>query len=76
MFMCAVCHSKDSQEDTVEMVLKVDGRHVRVDGVPATVCRRCGESEFSAEAAERVRLLVRGNGQPTKTVPMYVYDYA
>ena len=76
MFMCVVCHSKESREELVERVFKVDGRHVRIDGVPATVCRRCGERSYSAEATERMRLLVRKHGKATRTVPLYVYDYA
>ena len=76
MFRCVVCHGDDSREELVEEVFKVDGRYLRVDGVPATVCRRCGELSFSRETTERVRLLVHGSTKAARTVAMPVYEFA
>ncbi len=36
-----------------------DGPYVRVTGVPALVCERCGEQEFSEEVVIRLQKLVR-----------------
>ena len=47
-----------------------------VHDIPATVCSRCGEESFSSETAERVRLLVNGDGQPNRTVDMDVFEFA
>ena len=76
MFRCIVCHGKESRQEEVEMVVKVNGRHVKVEGVPATVCRRCGEPSFSAETTERTRLLVHGQGKAARTDPLPVYEFA
>ena len=76
MFKCVVCHGADSQEELVDEVFEVDGRYLRVDGVPSTVCRRCGERSFSRETTERVRLLVHGSARAARTVAMPVYEFA
>ena len=60
----------------MEDVFKVDGRYVRVDGVPATVCCRCGERSFTSETTEKVRQLVHGQTPASKSVAMQVYEYA
>ena len=76
MFVCAVCGADDSREELADEVFTVDGRHFLVEGVPCTVCARCGEQSFSREAAERVRLMLRGEGRPTRSVSMQVYAFA
>lgn len=75
-FACVVCGAEDCRTEFVEEVFKVDGRYVLVGGVPSTVCSRCGESSFSREAVERVRLLVHGQSPAVKSVTMQVYEYA
>ena len=47
MFTCGVCHGNEGHGEFVEEVFRVDGRYVLVDGVPSTVCQRCGERSFS-----------------------------
>ena len=76
MFTCAVCNAKESRDELVEDVFRVDGRYVLVEGVPAVVCARCGEQSFSRETAERVRLMVHGEAEATTSVPMQVFDFA
>ncbi len=76
MFKCVVCHGADSREELVDEVFEVDGRYLRVDGVPSTVCRRCGERSFSRQTTERVRLLVHGSASAARTVAMPVYEFA
>ena len=76
MFTCIVCNAGESLTESVEEVLKVDGRYVLVDGVPSTVCRRCGERSFSRETTEKVRLLVHGQAKASKSIPMQVYEFA
>ena len=74
--VCNVCNAEESHIEFVEEVFKVDGRYILVDGVPSTVCRRCGERSFSRETTERVRLMVHGQAGATKSVSMQVYEYA
>ena len=76
MFKCPVCGCSDSRKELVKDVFQVDGRYVLVHDVPATVCSRCGEESVSSETAERVRLLVNGDGQPKRTVEMEVFEFA
>ena len=76
MFTCMVCHAEASREELVDEVFKVDGQYVLVGGVPSTVCSRCGERSFSRETTEKVRLMVHGEAQATKSVPMRVYEFA
>ena len=75
MFVCAVCGADDSHEEIADEVFNVDGRHFLVKGVPCTVCSRCGEQSFSRETAERVRLMLRGEAEPTRSVSMQVYEF-
>ncbi len=78
MSECLVCHGKRMQEELVDKVFNADGRYVLVTGIPATVCRDCGERSFSREATERVRLLAHDppKGPYAKSVPMQVYEFA
>lgn len=76
MFKCAICHGEESREEAVEAVFKVNGRYVQVEGVPATVCRQCGEPSFSRETAEKMRLLVHAPAKTARTKRMRVYQFA
>ena len=76
MFECPVCGCLDSRIELVKDVFQVEGRYVLVHDIPATVCSRCGEESFSSETAERIRLLVNGDGQPSRTVDMDVFEFA
>ena len=76
MFLCVVCHGEDGRDEVVEEVFKVDGQYVLVGGLPAVVCKRCGDRSFSRETTEKVRQLVHGEGKAAKSVPMRVYEFA
>ena len=76
MFMCSVCGAGDSREELVEEVFRIDGKYVLVSRVPATVCARCGDESFSRETTERIRLMVHGRSEPTKSVTLKVFEFA
>ena len=76
MFVCAVCGADDSREGIVDEVFNINGRHFLVEGVPCTVCARCGEQSFNRATAERVRLMLHGEGNPTRSISMQVYKFA
>ena len=76
MYACAVCHADNSREEIVDQVLDLDGRHVLISGVPATVCGTCGERSFSPDTAEKVRLLVNAPTPPGDTVTIDRYRFA
>ena len=73
MFRCHVCGNTTAKSDFVSEVFVIDGRRVLVENIPAQICERCGEATFSRETTERVRRLVHGEGQPSKTVPLDVF---
>ena len=76
VYMCVVCHGKESRGKLVEEVFREDGRYELVCNVPSTVCQRCGERSFSRETTEKVRKLVHGEAKAAKSVPMQVYEFA
>ena len=65
---CTICGSDESQDKLVDEIFLIDGKYVLVDGIPAKVCPRCGDETFSREIAQRIRLLVRGEATPTKSI--------
>ena len=74
---CATCGSSDeSQDKLVDEIFLIDGKYVLVDGIPAKVCPRCGDETFSRQTAERIRLLVRGEARPTKSIAVDVFEFA
>ena len=75
MFKCPVCSSEKATVSPVELYLKADGRNIRFDGVPATVCDRCGERSYSAEAVDRLQSLAHDEAAAARTEPLYVYAY-
>ncbi|MBI3371060.1 MAG: type II toxin-antitoxin system MqsA family antitoxin [Betaproteobacteria bacterium] len=75
-YRCRVCGGEAARNEFVDEVLEVDGRRVLVEHIPALVCARCGEATFMRETTERIRLLVHGRGQPTRTVPLEVFELA
>ncbi|MBI3795336.1 MAG: type II toxin-antitoxin system MqsA family antitoxin [Nitrospinae bacterium] len=76
MFKCHVCGGNSAKTEFVSEVFKMDDRRVLVEHIPALVCDRCGESTFSRETTERIRLLVHGSARPVKTVPLEVFALA
>ena len=76
MFTCSVCGAGDRREELVEEVFRIDGKYVLVDRIPATVCVRCGEESFSRETTERIRLMVHGRTEPTKSIVLKVFEFA
>jgi HTH-type transcriptional regulator/antitoxin MqsA len=73
MFSCHVCGNTTPKSDFLSEVFTIDGRRVLVEHIPAQVCKRCGEAIFSRETIERVRRLVRQEGQPSKTVSLDIF---
>ena len=76
MSKCHVCHGGETREELVDEVFCIDGQYVMVDGVPAVVCSQCGEQTFSHETAEKVRLMVHGEGKAVRSLSMQVFKFA
>ncbi len=75
MVTCEVCHAKESREAMMDEIFRTAGKYVRVDHIPATVCIRCGEETFSRETAETIRLRVRGQAKPAKSIALEVFEF-
>ena len=75
MFRCHVCGKTEGREKFISEVLDIDGRSVRVENIPATVCVNCGEPLFSRETTEKVRRMVHGEAKPVKSVQMDVFAF-
>ena len=55
---------EDRRSPVHSEVFDIDGKAVRVENIPATVCTQCGESVFSRETTEKVRRMVHGEAKP------------
>ena len=76
MLGCYVCGATEVHQVLVDEVFAIDGRHVLVEGIPASVCTRCGEAIFSRATTERIRRMVHGEAKPVRAVAMEVFAYA
>ena len=76
MFNCHVCGHQVAKSELVSEVFNLAGRRVLVEGVPALVCKHCGEATYSRETTEEIRRMVHGAGRPLKTVPINVFALA
>jgi HTH-type transcriptional regulator / antitoxin MqsA len=76
MFQCHVCGHGSARAEVVSEVLNLGDRHVLVERIPAKVCERCGEPEFSRETTEQIRRLVHGPSQPARTETLDVFAMA
>jgi YgiT-type zinc finger domain-containing protein len=75
MFRCHVCGKTEGREKFVSEVFDIEGKTVRVENLPATVCVHGGEPVFSRETTERVRRMVHGEARPVKSVQLDVFAY-
>ena len=76
MFTCAVCHANESRDELVTELFQSDGQYVLVARIPAAVCARCGKESFSRDTTEKIRLLVHGQAESTKSITMPVFEFA
>ena len=52
MFRCHVCGATEARQASVDEVFVIDGKYVLVEGIPASLCARCGEATFSKVTGE------------------------
>ena len=76
MFRCDVCGSTEARNEFVDEVFNIDGELVLVEHIPAKVCSRCGEAVFSRETTEKIRRMVHGEAQSSKSIQMDVFAFA
>ena len=71
-----MCSLMEAHQTLVDEVFVINGKYVLVEGIPASICARCGEETFSRETTERICRMVHGEAQPVRTVAMEVFAYA
>jgi HTH-type transcriptional regulator / antitoxin MqsA len=76
MVQCHICGATEAHQELVNEVFLINGKYVLVEGIPASICARCGEATFSRETTERIRRMVHGEAQPVRAVAMEVFAYA
>jgi HTH-type transcriptional regulator/antitoxin MqsA len=76
VFQCHVCGSTEANQECVSEVFMIEGKHVVVENIPASVCARCGEATFSREPTERIRRMLHGEAKPVRAEMMAVFSYA
>jgi HTH-type transcriptional regulator / antitoxin MqsA len=76
MFRCHVCGATEEHQALVDAVFVINRKYVLVEGIPASICTRCGDATFSRETTERIRRMVHGEAQPVRAVAMEVFAYA
>ena len=68
MVRCQMCGATEAHQALVDEVFIINGKYVLVEGIPASICARCGEATFSRETTQWIRRLAHGEVQPVHTV--------
>jgi HTH-type transcriptional regulator / antitoxin MqsA len=76
MFKCHTCGHTAAKSEFVSEVFSLEPRRVLVEHIPAQVCKRCGEENFSRTVTEKVLQLVRGGKRPIRTEALDVFVLA
>jgi len=76
VFRCQACGTIAACSEVASEAFLIDGLPVLVEGIPATVCVRCGDTTFSRAATERIRRMVHGETQPIRSVRADVFAFA
>ena len=76
MLRCHVCGATEAHQALVDEVFLISEKYVLVEGLPASICARCGAATFSRETTERIRRMVHEEAQPVRAVAMEVFAYA
>jgi len=75
VFHCHVCGSRAAHEEVISEIFQLDGKPVLVEGIPVTVCDRCGEMIFSRETTEKIRQIVHGKTRPIRSIALDVFAF-
>ena len=75
MDLCDFCGGKLNPQ-VVDLDLRVAGKLLVCEDLPATVCKQCGEKYFSAAVSEKIDhfLEIYPKKKPSRYVPTPVYS--
>jgi YgiT-type zinc finger domain-containing protein len=71
---CLFCKGKVLQEK-VNVGFRWGKDLIVIEGVPATVCRQCGEKHFDAEVYKEMEKLAKGRIKPFKRLTIDVIKF-
>jgi YgiT-type zinc finger domain-containing protein len=66
----------EEEPRTIRYTLSKGEALVAVDNVPAWVCRRCGETYFSAEVSQQLEKIICEQHPAPRRLNVPVYDFA
>jgi YgiT-type zinc finger domain-containing protein len=70
-----VCGATKTRKEFVSEIFHINGKHVLVEHIPASVCERCGEAIFSRDTTEKIRRMLHGEAKPRKSVNIDVFEF-
>ena len=73
MMQCELCGGEVGKEK-ITYSLFYEDNWVIVEGVPAFVCKQCGEKSFTPETVERIHKVLESRKNPVKQIQTPVYD--
>lgn len=73
MFKCNVCGCEEFYEDNVKKVFEIDSEIVVIENLPAKICKKCGEENFSRDTLKNIQNLVYN--KPSKTIIAKSFEY-
>ncbi len=74
--MNCYCCQGEMKEELTTFIHEQEGQIWVIRNVPAFVCQRCGEKEYTPEITRKILELVRGSASPVETVQVPIYDLA
>ena len=72
---CETCGRDSFAPHRVDRSFHVNGKLVLMEGIPAQVCTHCGEANFDAQVAERIRQLIHEPHTPQRVIEAEVLRY-
>jgi YgiT-type zinc finger domain-containing protein len=75
MDKCVFCGG-EVREELVAFVYDDEDRYFFVEHVPAEVCSKCGERNYSPEVTDELLGFARQRVKPSKTIKVPVFDFA
>ncbi len=71
---CTVCGGR-REDKRVALTYKVNEHWIMIEGVPASVCRLCGEKYFTPAVAERILEILNNTPTQTRTIRLPVIAF-
>ncbi|MBE3580777.1 MAG: type II toxin-antitoxin system MqsA family antitoxin [Thermoanaerobacteraceae bacterium] len=72
--ICPVCGGT-LEERTIQLDFRYKGRLVVIEGVPAQVCRDCGEQLISAKTSKDIDALLESDIKPIRQIAVPVLPF-